>query len=485
MGFVLPSGVVNTDSVYFYADTTLMFGPLVKEPSDQTLVVIDYSQLGPIFTIVGFDFAVDVSSNPQLVVAYPQVDSTGAVLSFLLSGGIAGQQYNLSITTPNRTDVLTINIPSAGDCDCATINPVPWLYTQLPLGEPTQGYVNSGVRYFWGAAPPTNPNVMDQWFDTTSQTILEWVTDGLTFLWRPFAAEENYIGEAPTDGRLYGRENTTWQLVPIFPEAPSDGTLYGRQNGAWLAAYPAGNPNNYQTAAQVTAALVPFALLSGARPFTGAVQFNAGLLLPNGPATLAISGGTVGQILVANASGALAWANPPSGGGASVTIAATAPASPTVGALWWDSAGGQMYILYDDGTSQQWVPVVNEVGAYLSMAGGTVTGPIDLKNQAVTQAGAVLTINRAVAENVSVSVTANITSVVVNGWPIAGTTGKLRLIINNTGAFTVAGWPTGTIWPGGTAPVITSGAGKKDIVLLMSDDGGVTIFGSIVGQDYH
>ena len=146
--------------------------------------------------------------------------------------------------------------------------------------------------------------------------------------------------------------------------------------------------------------------------------------------------------------------------------------------------GGQMYVRYDDGDTQQWVAVVNEVGAYLSLAGGSVTGAIDLKVQAVAQSGATLTINRSIAENCVVSLTANVSSIVVTGWPASGFTGKMRLIVGNTGAFTLAGWPAGTIWPGGTAPVITSGAGKKDIFLLMSDDNGATITGSVVGQDY-
>jgi hypothetical protein len=37
------------------------------------------------------------------------------------------------------------------------------------------------------------------------------------------------------------------------------------------------------------------------------------------------------------------------------TILATAPASPVAGQLWWDSTGGQLYVYYNDGTSQQWV----------------------------------------------------------------------------------------------------------------------------------
>jgi len=39
------------------------------------------------------------------------------------------------------------------------------------------------------------------------------------------------------------------------------------------------------------------------------------------------------------------------------SISASAPVAPTVGQLWWRNDLGKMYIYYDDGTSQQWVPV--------------------------------------------------------------------------------------------------------------------------------
>jgi hypothetical protein len=45
----------------------------------------------------------------------------------------------------------------------------------------------------------------------------------------------------------------------------------------------------------------------------------------------------------------------PGGGGGSIEISATAPSSPAAGDLWWDSDNGNLYIYYDDGTSQQWV----------------------------------------------------------------------------------------------------------------------------------
>jgi hypothetical protein len=38
------------------------------------------------------------------------------------------------------------------------------------------------------------------------------------------------------------------------------------------------------------------------------------------------------------------------------------PPAGNPGALWWDSTGGQLYVRYDDGTSQQWVTAANMEG---------------------------------------------------------------------------------------------------------------------------
>jgi len=44
-----------------------------------------------------------------------------------------------------------------------------------------------------------------------------------------------------------------------------------------------------------------------------------------------------------------------SGGGAAVTVSATAPGAPSEGDLWWDEDLGTMFIYYNDGDSAQWV----------------------------------------------------------------------------------------------------------------------------------
>jgi hypothetical protein len=45
-------------------------------------------------------------------------------------------------------------------------------------------------------------------------------------------------------------------------------------------------------------------------------------------------------------------------GGTTITISDTAP-TPTAGALWFDSAGTQLYVGYNDGSSTQWVVATN------------------------------------------------------------------------------------------------------------------------------
>ena len=369
MAYILPVGVMETDAAWFYATPTETTWPIVKQPYDQTLVRIDYSGASSA-ALTAVAFVVDVSTNPQLVVSFPVLNNHE--LAFLLSGGIPGQAYYVTITVhfggTTRVDTLFVRMPSSGDCACETFNPVPPIYTQLPLGG--SGYVNTAVRMFWGTIPPANPNTLDQWYDTDNQLLSEWITDGTEYFWSTIAS-------------------------PLPP------------------------------------------------PGTG--------------------GGGGG------------------GGGASVTISATAPSSPTVGSMWWDSTGGQMYIWYDDGTSAQWATVVNQAGGFYPLTGGRINGPVDLSAQVVTGSGAT-TIDRVSGENVILVFNANITSMTINGWPANGTTGKVRLQINSTGGTTIA-WPSGTIWPGGVAPTI-SGLGRKDIILLMTDNAGVTVFGSVVGQDY-
>lgn len=82
-----------------------------------------------------------------------------------------------------------------------------------------------------------------------------------------------------------------------------------------------------------------------------------------------------------------------------------------------------------------------------------------------------------------ISIVGNVTSLTISNFGIAGKLRKLVLEIWNTGDYTFT-WPVGTIWPGGVPVTVTSGAGSKDLVVLLTVDGGTTIYGTVVGQSY-
>jgi hypothetical protein len=171
---------------------------------------------------------------------------------------------------------------------------------------PADGNLYARENNAWAAVPPPTG-------------VPEAPTDGKSYAralasWTPI--QSTALTEAPLDGVVYGRQSGGWSAIDSaaatgVPEAPMDGALYGRALGAWETAYSTTNPDNYQTAAQVVAALVPFALLSGARPFTGGVQFTAGAIFPNGPGTLSVAGGLAGQVLSTNGNSVLSWVNQP------------------------------------------------------------------------------------------------------------------------------------------------------------------------------
>jgi hypothetical protein len=106
---------------------------------------------------------------------------------------------------------------------------------------------------------------------------------------------------------------------------------------------------------------------------------------------------------------------------------------------------------------------------------------IDTASRVITQSGASLIINRSLGESCRLTVTSSITSITINNWPPSGTLGRILLFITN-GAFTMTGWPAAVKWAAGAHPVITPGG--KDLIMLATVDGGVTIFGSVVGQNF-
>ena len=165
--------------------------------------------------------------------------------------------------------------------------------------------------------------------------------------------------------------------------------------------------------------------------------------------------------------------------------------------------GNEFLVVDPTGTTLQYATAA-DVGGYLSfysLSDVTITSAltgqpivwsgshwvnsskVDLPCGSLTAHTGSVTLDRSNGEVQRVQLTGNVTLSVTN-WPAAGQMGRLVLEMQNTGAYNITAWPSGTIWPGGVAPTITSGSGKKDIIILMSFDGGTTIYGSAAGQNY-
>jgi hypothetical protein len=74
-----------------------------------------------------------------------------------------------------------------------------------------------------------------------------------------------------------------------------------------------------------------------------------------------------------------------------------------------------------------------------------------------------------------------VTDVTITGWPAGGQFARLVLEIQDLGGYGFA-WPSIVRWPSGQVPAIT--ANGMDVFILISFDGGSTIYGNVVGQAF-
>jgi hypothetical protein len=174
---------------------------------------------------------------------------------------------------------------------------------------------------------PANPTVGQQ-FVAAGVT---WTYDG-----NKWTALGNNLGipDAPSDNQLYGRKNASWSLATGgsggIGDAPTDGAAYARKSGGWTTL------THLDITDWASAIPAPYVLPTASTTVLGGVKVDG--------STIAINSGVI------------------SATGASITVADTAPSSPQAGALWFDSAGGQLYVRYNDGDTSQWVPTTNQMG---------------------------------------------------------------------------------------------------------------------------
>jgi hypothetical protein len=129
-----------------------------------------------------------------------------------------------------------------------------------------------------------------------------------------------------------------------------------------------------------------------------------------------------------------------------VTISDTAPASPTVGQLWWDSTAALLYVWYQDPTSSQWVNV-NNVG---SLPEAPTDGKLYARQgsttswQATTPAGtagtgALVAFNSYTASQ-TIAIPAGATKAMVEMWGGVGGSGGVPAAVVSSATTAAAGY---------------------------------------------
>jgi hypothetical protein len=225
MNAPLPPGLFTNNS-YFYANNSFTLGSMSKPVNARTLVSVDYSSLPnqPV-TPASFWFEVDVGSQPPLTVSSPQVN--GSILTFLLSNGVPGVSYNLSVSISYgeqvRTDYISIEVPAEDGCGCGG-GSIPFPIPGAPILIPPNGniagfltgegtvFINSGVRYFVSAVAPPSAVILDQWYNSLTGVVSELITDGSNLIWMPF----NQVPKVATES-LFSEQLTVTAVNTVSP----------------------------------------------------------------------------------------------------------------------------------------------------------------------------------------------------------------------------------------------------------------------------
>jgi len=190
----------------------------------------------------------------------------------------------------------------------------------------------------------------------------------------PDADQSNYVGfQAPATVLA----NLTWTLPDADGTSGQAITTDGSGALGWSTFLPIGG-----------GALTGDLTLNAQSDLRFADSDSSNWVAFQGPATVAsnvtwtlpAADGTSGQVLSTDGSGALSWATA-AAGGASVTTSDTAPSSPSDGDLWYDSVGGRLYVYYDDGNTSQWVDAAPQGGggggASVTASATAPTSPTD------------------------------------------------------------------------------------------------------------
>jgi hypothetical protein len=125
--------------------------------------------------------------------------------------------------------------------------------------------------------------------------------------------------------------------------------------------------------------------------------------------------------------------------------------------------------------SMEWDAFFNKLQSQSSSAAAATT----VQNVTATSTTAINLGNGGV---INLTLSASIATMTITGAASSGTWSSATFIITQGAAYTVA-WPAGVKWVAATAPTITTGTGKVDIIVLTTITAGSTWYGFVTGQN--
>lgn len=101
----------------------------------------------------------------------------------------------------------------------------------------------------------------------------------------------------------------------------------------------------------------------------------------------------------------------------------------------------------------------------------------------ITAASNTVNVAYGVSKHIVITLQANVEQFLVTDWPASGSLARLTIEVRNTGNYTLA-WPAGTRWSNQYTPTVTPGNGKEDLYAITTRDGGLSLRGHVIGQNY-
>lgn len=132
------------------------------------------------------------------------------------------------------------------------------------------------------------------------------------------------------------------------------------------------------------------------------------------------------------------------------------------------------------GTSQASKVVTADANGVVTFDNGCVGD-----STALTSSSGSLTLNCRDGNDFTLTLTESVTSMTISNPPASGRdfTFSMKVVQDASASGYTISWPSSVDWPSGTAPTLTSTASAVDYFVFITNDGGTTFYGFIMGQD--